>query len=150
MTDYCIKPETGYVPITPDAFHDWARQYLICRRSLVAAAGYSPVPYFLLCRSIELEMKARLLKEQGWPPNVKAVKDGFGHHLIMAYNALPATQRILTTADINALTAADRIYSSKGFEYFQLEQAVNGFADVPPLAALDAVAEKLLPMTNGK
>ncbi|MGO9596244.1 MAG: hypothetical protein ACLQFT_03990 [Steroidobacteraceae bacterium] len=145
MTDYKITPQTGYVPVSPFGFHDWALQYLKCRRSFLAPAGYSPVPYFLLCHAIELELKARLLEAQGWPPKVDLMKKLYGHDLMKAYNALPNHQQILTASEIAVLAAANKIYSSKGFEYFQLEQAVGGFTGVPSLAALDAVAEKLLP-----
>ena len=48
--------------ISPDAFHRWATHYLKCRKDFQSPHKFSPVPYFLLCRAIELEIKARHLR----------------------------------------------------------------------------------------
>lgn len=48
--------------LSPDAFHLWATHYYKCEQDFVSPTKFSPVPYFLLCRAIELELKARHLE----------------------------------------------------------------------------------------
>jgi hypothetical protein len=50
--------------LAPDAFHWWATHYYKCRQDFVSPHKFSPVPYFLLCRAIELELKSRHLKNR--------------------------------------------------------------------------------------
>jgi len=42
------------------------------------------------------------------------------------------------------LERASDIYASKGFEYFEPEDALTGFRRFPDLSMLDQVAKKLL------
>ena len=98
------------------------------------------MPYFLLCRAIELELKSQHLQVS----NQEQVKKKFAHSILKAYNALPKDQRVLCQAEFDVLSAASKIYEGKGFEYIQPVSAAHGFSDFPDLAELDAVARKLL------
>jgi hypothetical protein len=93
----------------------------------------SSLPYFLLCRAIELELKARLLRY--WRQS--HVKRDFGHSLlgaynvVDAYNALDAQEQILSQSELAVLTEADAIYSRKGFEYFVPTDTLTVFLGIP-------------------
>ena len=102
--------------------------------------AFPPVPYFLLCRAIELQTKAKLLKQR----KQKQVKHEFGHRLLDAYNALDAQEQILSPSELAVLTEAHEIYSRKGFEYFVPTDLLTRFSRYPELEMLDAIAKKLI------
>lgn len=129
-----------FANLSPMAFRKWARQYYECAIPLLSRTEFSPVPYFLLCRAIELELKAEHLEIKRQPE----VKSSFGHHLVKSYLALPRHLQVLVIAELDLLKQADSIYSSKGFEYFNPEHALRGYSQYPNLAALDEVVQKLL------
>ena len=60
-----ISPATGFHNFSSASFHLWATHYYKCVQdfqSLDPARPFSPVPYALLSRAIELELKSRLLE----------------------------------------------------------------------------------------
>lgn len=128
------------VNLSPDAFHRWATHYLKCRRDFQSPDIFSPVPYFLLCRAIELEIKARHLKRV----TQVQVKKSFRHNLIKAYEELDPAERILNQDEENTLQVASDIYSCKGFEYFDPQDAATAYKRFPDLASLGSIASKLI------
>jgi hypothetical protein len=135
-----IEPGTLHVNISPEAFHRWATHYLKCRKDFQSPHKFSPVPYFLLCRAIELEIKARLLKNL----TQKEVKYDYWHDLVKAYNALEPIEKNLTKDEEHTLRVASGIYKDKGFEYFNPRDALTGYHRFPELALLDSIASKLI------
>jgi hypothetical protein len=86
--------------LSPDAFHIYAMHYYKCKRDFTPPDDYfSPIPYFLLCSAIELEIKARHLKRL----TQKEVKKRFRHHLLKAYKALDAQEQILSQNELAVL-----------------------------------------------
>ena len=126
--------------LAPNAFHRWAQHYYKCKQDFESPQRFSPVPYFLLCRTIELELKARHLRVM----TQEQVKKAFRHDLIRAYDALPSPQKQLDSADVLLLRQANDFYSGKGFEYFDAENALTAYKRYPDLAALDRVARRFL------
>ena len=127
------------VNLAPDAFHRWATHYYKCRRDFQCPTEHSPVPYFLLCRAIELEIKAKHLVCM----TQTEVKERFGHDLKKAYDALDSHERILNESEERTLQKASAIYASKGFEYFEPEDALTGYRRFPDLVSLDSIARNL-------
>jgi hypothetical protein len=140
-TDTSIRVQGFFANLSPDAFRLWARHYLQCRDDFRAPEGYSPVPYFLLCRAIELELKARHLEDL----RQHQVKKQFGHDLVKAYNALPEEHRVLSEPEMQVLLAANAVYMDKGFEYMSMQDALTAFKRSPDLAKLDQIARKFIP-----
>ena len=128
--------------LSPDVFHRYAGHYYKCKQDFVCPDdGSSPVPYFLLCRAIELQIKARHLKRR----TQEEVKNEFGHRLLKAYKALDAQEQILLSqSEVEVLTAADQIYGDKEFEYFRQEDALTGSSRFPDLDMLDTITKKLI------
>jgi len=126
--------------ISPDAFHLWATHYIKCKRDFKSPHKFSPVPYFLLCRAIELEIKARHLHKM----TQKEVKRGFSHNLEKAYDALDPADKILNEGEERVLREASVIYEDKdkGFEYFNPGDALTAYKRFPDLAVLDNIANK--------
>lgn len=122
------------------AFRKWARQYYECAAPLLPLTEFSPVPYFLLCRAIELELKAEHLETK-----LEAeVRNDFRHHLVKSYVALPAHRQTLTAGELDLLKQADAVYSKKGFEYFKPEHALRGYSQYPDLGSLNDLTRRLL------
>jgi hypothetical protein len=137
-----ISVATGHINLSPVAFHLWATHYYKCCHDFQCLDRFSPVPYFLLCRAIELELKSRHLETKGR----NTVKNAFGHHLTKAYSALPPDERILSPDELEVLHPASDIYASKGFEYVEVKDSVTGYTRFPELSSLDSVTKKLLRM----
>ena len=136
MTEYVLKCEPGFYNLSPDAFHRNAKHYLKCRMDFQSPTkGISSLPYFLLCRAMELELKARHLQTL----RQKEVKDKFGHNLVAVYEALPATDQLLSASEFNLLSQANAIYKNKGFEYFEPEHALAGYSAYPDLSELETI-----------
>lgn len=135
-----IKVDGINVNLSPDAFRRWATHYYECKQQFQCPHPFSPVPYFLLCRAIELGIKARHL--QHFTQN--QVKSKFGHDLVKAYNALDPKERILSGPEFSVLQQASGIYATKGFEYFEPKDALTGFKRYPDLQLLDQAAKKLI------
>jgi len=80
---------------------------------------FSPVPYYLVCHSIELSFKAFLFSA-GFN---KAARKALNHNLEKAINAAEAnglgTHLQLSSNDQELIRKANRLYSKKEFEYFE-------------------------------
>jgi hypothetical protein len=135
-----IKPQSIVENISPDAFHWWAKDYYRSKQDFTVRDRFSPVPYFLLCRSIELEIKAQHLHTS----TRKEVKKKYWHDLSQAYNDLPKDKQILNLAELEMLDKASAIYKDKGFEYFNPDDALRGYKMFPDLQMLDQIASKLI------
>ena len=126
--------------LSPGAFHRWATHYRKCRKSFRCPDKFSPVPYFLLCRAIELEIKARHLRHM----TQLEVKTKFGHDLAKAYEASDPAEKTLNQSEEHTLRVASEIYNSKDFEYFDPQDALTGYSRFPDLTLLDSIASKLI------
>lgn len=135
-----ISPGGINANLAPDAFLRWAKHYYACRQSFHSPDRFSPVPYFLLCRAIELALKARHLATC----TQDEVKRLFGHDLATAYAALTPANRILDADEERLLQAASDIYAEKGFEYFDPEDALTAFRRYPRLEGLNTITRKLI------
>ncbi len=126
--------------LAPDAFHRWAYHYLKCSKDFQSPHRFSPVPYFLVCRAIELEIKARHLKRV----TQIDVKKDYHHDLIKAYKALNENEKNLNNNEEYTLQVASHIYKDKGFEYFDAQDALTGYSRFPELTILYSIANKLI------
>jgi hypothetical protein len=139
--DVTINMESIEENLAPDAFHRYATHYYKCKRDFTPPDGaFSPIPYFLLCRAIELEIKARHLKHL----TQEEVKDKFRHHLLRAYRALDAQEQILSQNELAVLKTADELYRKTDLAYFNPVLALRAFSQVPDLDILDSIAKKLI------
>lgn len=111
--NHTITPEPGFINFSAFAFRRWARHYYKCRHDSVNPDKFSPIPYFLLCRAIELELEARHLEKKRQPE----IRRIFGHRIKSAYLALPKCQQTLSAEELAVLKQANAIYTTKGFEY---------------------------------
>jgi hypothetical protein len=146
--------EPAAINVTAPSFHRWAQDYLACAEGFTMPPGrkFSPVPFALLCRSLELELKSRLLRSAHLGgPSRKAIKDRFGHDLLKAYRALEPHDQILSKKEEKVLATASEIYDKeKGFDYPQVWDMLGAYKNYPSLADLTVVAKKLVEDGNAR
>ena len=58
------KLHSAYVSLRPSMFHALAREFMWAAESFEMTDPFSPVHYFLYCRSVELSLKAFLLGKE--------------------------------------------------------------------------------------
>jgi len=140
-----INVETAKIRINPFGFHKYACDYLDSADKWTGEIRYSPVPYFLYCRAIELGLKAYLLskdKKLAW------IKNTLGHDLTKGLkNArLNSLDDLFDTTDNEAreIEIANNYYKTKGFEYFVILNHITGLKGLPSLDILKTYSHKLL------
>ncbi len=111
-----IRLQTLHINVSPLGFHRYASEFLRAADSFECGDGFSPVPYYLRCRVIELALKAFLLAK-GFPKN--DLKNRLGHNLEKALNS--ATQHGLQSEvaikpkEEEEIKKANVYYADKGF-----------------------------------
>jgi hypothetical protein len=120
----------------------YAVQYYKCKQGFDNDGKFSPVPYFLVCRAIELELKAKHLESK----SRAQVKTQYGHNLRKSYDDLADVEQVLDSVEYRELERASAIYNipKKGFEYVSVYDAVTGHQNFPDLSVLDRIARKLI------
>jgi hypothetical protein len=143
--NYILKAESSEIKISPFGFHKYASDYLETAEKWPTQSTYSPVPYFLYCRTIELGIKAYLLAKG---KDLDFIKFNIRHDLTKGLNnaILNALDDILETTDIEKaeIEVANKYYKDKGFEYFFVEKHATGLMELPELEVLKRYAHKLL------
>jgi hypothetical protein len=144
-TPITVTPPTATVNLTPFGFLEWASQFLQAANSIGATEQISPVRYFLVCRSVELALKAFLLAG-GFKK--RDLRGKLGHrltHALLEAERMGLGKIVPLSADEKAvLSAANDRYSSKRFEYFEIFDAATGYRDLPSIDLLSVVAERLV------
>lgn len=140
-----IKVDPIKFNITPFGFHKYASDYLDIADKWADESRYSPVPYFLYCRAIELGLKAYLLAKG---KNLDWVKFSLGHDLAkgLKNSRLNSLDDIVETKDTEEkeIKVANKYYNTKGFEYFFISNHVTGLKELPKLGILKGYAHRLL------
>jgi hypothetical protein len=78
-----------FINLSSGGFHRWARHYYKCKQVFQSPDPFSPVPYFLLCRAMELEIKSRHLQRK----TRSEVKNEYWHDMVKAYEELDQEQK---------------------------------------------------------
>jgi hypothetical protein len=137
--NYTIIPEPGHINFSPVGFRRAAEDFLQCYESFYCPK-FSVVPFFLCARAIELALKAMHLEVK----NQGEVKRDFWHDLKASYDALPSSNQILSSSEVELLEQVNVLYKSKAFEYVQPIDAVQGYRNFPVLNDLAQLARKLV------
>lgn len=148
MADVVINAPPFVVNISPLGFHFYAAEFLKSANCVSQISdGYSPVPYYLLSRSIELTLKAFLLAK-GFPKQKlrKIGKNGHDLERTLKKAVLYGLHDIvvLSPSQIAELKKANTYYETKGFEYFYVINAARGYKNLPDLTVLSEIASLLV------
>jgi hypothetical protein len=97
---------------------------------------FSPVPYYLYCRALELSLKAFLLTKDFTIAELASKK--YGHDLETLWKAaesegLPDVLGKCDPALAGDLKDANAYYKGKAFEYFDFRKWAHGYIGLPPL-----------------
>jgi hypothetical protein len=129
----------------PMGFHVYAKKFLDAEPTF-SKKSHSPVPFYCVCRAIELALKS-FLAAQGIP--VKELrKKALGHDLQALLDK--ATAEGITkyynfsSVEKAELEKANTYYADKSFEYFQIRFAMRNDPTLPNLDTLRAMARSLL------
>lgn len=139
MIDRIIKAETVHINLSPVMFRHNARDYFKAYLDFHTKGRFSPVPFFLCCRAIELALKAMHLESK----SQKDVKKLYSHDLVRSYKNLDQAQQTLQSEELKLLGIANEIYKKKEFEYLNVYDAATAFSRFPNLERLDALARKV-------
>lgn len=139
-----VEVGTATVRMGPVGFSLYAEEFLKASAAIPEhsqARGnteFTPVPYYLLCRALELILKAFLLGK-GRP--LDELKHRYGHDLGALWQAAK-DQRLFDVLgtcppyfEID-LQSVNSFYRSKVFEYFDFRQWAHGYEGLPPLGRL--------------
>jgi hypothetical protein len=148
MANFVIKLDPKIIHISPMGFHRYASEFLSASRGLKTDHLFSPVPYYLICRSIELSLKSYLLAKGVSEKEFRQKKHGLGHDLVNVfqkaqYLGLESIVEVSPNQQME-LTKANEYYVCKGFEYFQVVKAATGYQGLPELSVLQELAGVLV------
>jgi hypothetical protein len=142
-----IQPEGFVFKMTPIGYHRFAQEYLSIVKIPEKETPFSPVPYFLVCRSIELSLKA-FLRVKDIPMSNLKKKGIYGHDLETLLNGakdsgidkcVPITKNIE-----KEIRKANEYYYKKEFEYYEALRVFKGYPDLPDLLILKGFADELV------
>jgi hypothetical protein len=142
---YVLKAEAGKIKFSPFGFQYYASEFLNTARAHPARERFTPVPYYLYCRSLELSLKAFLLLKG---KSINFVKEEIRHDLLEGLKEakkLDIDKLVLVEQrEEKELKKANKYYVSKSFEYVNITKSANGYPGLPNLDILDDLAGRLV------
>ena len=149
MANIEIQVETGHVDMTGTAFMVYANRYhdaaIKCLSVKRDVPGFDPVPYYLLCQSLELHLKSYiwLVDRIG----VKTIKSRYGHRLEALWNDAKARgigQYARVTESRNCvIRLVSPYYSRRQLNYLDLEMLFRGYRALAAEPAVIPVMKRL-------
>ena len=134
---YVLKADPVTIHISPYGFYYYASRFLAATPA-VDPAHYSPVPYYCVCRALELALKAFLLAERVPVSELKKKKLGHNLDALLELAMSHDLTRFWTPSvgDRKEIAKANVYYAEKGFEYFQVGFTMRGYPELPLLPEL--------------
>jgi hypothetical protein len=146
MNDIIIKASPFHVFISPLAFLGYSKDFYSAYTSYTSEDPFSPATYYLICRSLELSMKAYLLTEGVSRDQLK--KRSLGHDLdkILKKSKKLGLFSIVSMSDEEHvhIAKANSWYVRKGFEYFEIKNIVENCSTLPDIQVLERIANQLI------
>ena len=144
MKKIFIKPKLIIANISPSGFYKYSKDFFNIGKLCEKRKKFSPVPYYLYCRSIELILKSFLLYK-GISKSELKIK--YSHDLIKILKKIELllNKNLLNSKEKKTILKASYYYSNKnkGFEYFEVLNAVRGYKNLPDLLVLEKIVQKL-------
>jgi len=145
MTNTSVILDPVKVVLGPLGFHGFATKFLEATKFVNTTNKFSPVPYYLYCRAIELSLKAFLLTKG---VSLKKLKKNLGHNLVKILSEAKSKSIeqivLIIPEEEEEIRKANKYYNSKGFEYFQVINAAEGYPELPQLSILAELAKRLV------
>ena len=143
-TVHALKAENIEIRVDGYWLRHYATDFLSAAKSFeVPENRFSPIPYYLICHSIELSLKSFLFTA-GFK---KKDRKKLNHDLVKALKVAEEnglnTHLEIETNERGALEKANRLYPKKEFEYFESLQTIYDPHDFD-LEVLASFAQRLL------
>ena len=146
MTNYVLKCEGGQINISPMGFLVYAVDFLNAHKSYNSEKPFSPASYYLVCKSLELSLKAFLLAYGVTRQEIKN-QNKLGHDLQkLLQRAIELNINSVSPISIvqeQEILKANYWYARKGFEYFETRNISVSKETLPDLRMLVEVADRL-------
>lgn len=151
-----VEIGTATVRMNPVGFSLYAEEFFLAGASIPQhsrARGnttFSPVPYYLFCRALELSLKAFLLSKQH---PLDELKKKYGHDLEALWRAATRDGILGVLGNLDPdfesdLESANSYYKGKAFEYFDFRRWARGYPDLPPFARFRDEAKRVVEKTK--
>lgn len=145
---YKMVVESLKINISPYGFLKYSKDFFKAAETIYPEKDFTPVPYFLYSKSIELSLKSFLLTKDDFNKNI--LKKKYGHNLEklinkgIEYDLLPILE--ISEEEKNLLSEITTLYNvtNKSFEYFNATEAAMGYNNFPDLAKVREISKKLL------
>ena len=151
-----VQVGTVTVKMSPVGFALYAEEFLKAGESIPEdsqARGnttFTPVPYYMFCRALELILKAFLLTKDRTPDELK---NRYGHDLEklwqeasdLGFSAVVGACAPSFEADV---ASANSYYKGKAFEYFDFRRWAHGYQGLPPLPRFRDEIRKIVEKTK--
>jgi hypothetical protein len=146
---YSIKLPTIKFNLSCYASGKWAEHFFLAEQHFPKDIGFSPVPYFLNCQSLELGLKAFLLLRGTTKEDLK--RKPFGHNLeslLAKAKSLNFGQFVTVDSQDEVLVAkVNKFYDvpgGKSLQYIDVGWAAHGFEGLPDLGDLEKFVQKVV------
>ena len=145
MANIVIQPKTAHITMGPTGFVVYAGDFLNAYKSFETDKPFSPAKYYLVCRSVELSLKSYLLLKN---VPIRKVKYNLSHdlHKILKKSKELGINAVVDIADNEKeeIEKANSWYNRKGFEYFDIQNIVEGIDTLPDLNVMSNLADRLI------
>lgn len=142
--EHVIQPHDVVAHIDGYWLRHYATDFFAAYQTFEAPKNrFSPVPYFLICRSIELSLKSFLFSAGFKKKDRKKLNHDLEKALGMAEDNGLGTHLEITSKDREALKKANMLYPKKEFEYFESLKTIYDPHDFD-IVALSSFAQRLL------
>ena len=136
MTDYVLKANPGHLTMTGAAFMAYANRYYEAAMGWLSSSqqviGFDPVPYYLLCQSLELHLKSFIWLQDR--VDAETIKNRYRHNLKKLWNHSKARriERFARTTKLrdSVISLIGPYYQTRKFNYLDLNMIFNGYRDL--------------------
>ena len=157
MANVVIQVKPAHLDMTGTVFMIYANRYRKAAVGWLSTSkhnfGFDPVPYYLLCQSLELHLKSFIWLEDR--VGTKTIKDRYGHNLekLWAHAITRRVDRYARATDLRnrVISLVAPYYRRRQFNYLDLDMVFDGYNSlkseqkvIPTLKRLTYQLEKSL------
>jgi len=131
-----IQTEPAHIDMTGTVFMVYAERYSKAAVGLLETpkheVGFDPVPYYLLCQSLELHLKSFVWLED--KIGTKTIKNRYGHDLekLWTHAKTLRIDRYIRVTDLrnNVISLVAPYYRKRQFNYLDLDMIFDGYKNL--------------------
>ena len=133
MANAVIKVKSAHLDMTGTVFMIYANRYRTAAGSWLSTSkrefGFDPVPYYLLCQSLELHLKSFIWLEDR--VGTKSIKSKYGHNLekLWTHAKTRRVDRYARATDLRnrVISLVAPYYRRRQFNYLDLDMVLDGY-----------------------